>query len=112
MTRRTWSELEKPVDLAREEMELDRIVHAALQTKEGAALLSVMHRLTTEKRNRREDSDGALRWDEAQRNFVAILEARAARHQQRIAQPPKTETDGGRSEPQSRQRRRRRGDTP
>jgi hypothetical protein len=62
---------------------------------EGQKTLEDMHVLTTWKRNQPNASDGALRELEAQRRFVAIIEARIARHKKLVA----TKKDGVGSEP-------------
>ena len=87
--RRTHADLHKEPELPAEEIDADRVVFACFMTPEGKALLALMHRLTTFKRNAPTDSDGALRWLEAQRTFVANLEVRAKRHQSRAASATK-----------------------
>lgn len=87
--RRTYADLSREPELNAEEIEADRVVYACFMTPEGKELLALMHRLSTFFRNRPSDPDGALRWLEAQRTFVANLEVRAKRHQSRAASATK-----------------------
>src|SRR5688572_15635776 len=89
-----WADLHAPRELPREELEADAILYRCFATPEGQAALRVMHLLTTWKRNTPSESDGALRWSEAQRTFVAILEARIARHRAKPAKVDGRRTSG------------------
>lgn len=106
MTRRTYSDLNKPAELSPEEREIDRTVFAALTTREGRDLVDVLDRLFTFKRNGASDSDGALRWSEAQRSVVAILKQRRDRHSTRVTTSPEAKQNvGPGNEPEPRKRR-------
>lgn len=104
-----WADLQNPksdnsAEDARE-ARADAIFAQVFSTAAGAQALEFMHVLTTWKRNAPVDSDGALRELEAQRRFVAILEARIARHNERVKRQAE-KTNGGTGGPKQRLSRR------
>lgn len=92
-----WDDLRsEPEPPNPEEIEADRTFAETFGTPQGEKALELLHQMTTWRRNRPNDTDGALREIESQRRFVAILEARIARHHERLASAMKGE-DGGRN---------------
>lgn len=87
----SWAELEKADDLPIEEKQIDAIFARTFLTADGQKTLEYFHLLTTFKRSQPNAPEGALREDEAMRRFVAIIEARIARHLKG------TKQDGGRT---------------
>jgi len=101
----TWADLIAPDEIDPEEMRVDADFYRVFTTPEGQRALAHMHALTTFKRNLPNASDGALREAEAQRRFVAIIEARISRYMNRNKDGGRTNSESGTSG--GRQRRRR-----
>lgn len=59
---------------------IDGLHYRVFNTPDGKELLAYLRAITIERRNPQMDSDGALREAEANRNFVANIERRIARH--------------------------------
>jgi hypothetical protein len=94
--RHSWDDLTAREEISREEQLVDLCFWSVFRTPDGIRALEFMHLLTTFKRNSPNDSDGALRELEAQRRFVAILEARIerAKKQNASVNVGRTETPG------------------
>lgn len=76
----TWADLDKPEPLSHDEILMDANFARTFGTPDGQKTLEYFHILTTWKRSKPNAPEGALREDEAMRRFVAIIEARIARH--------------------------------